>query len=81
MDKIIISLSLVEVNRFDGKKSIRDTYAVIEFNRDCMILNDQIECNSLNKFEEPFCDTVTTISQFAQNVHTFVEFECKKTDV
>lgn len=42
-DKIIISLSLVEVNSFVGKKSIRGTYAVIEFNRDCMILNDQIE--------------------------------------
>lgn len=42
---------------------------MIEFNRDCMILNDQIECNSRNKFEEPFCDTVTTISQFVQNVH------------
>ena len=54
---------------------------MIEFNRDCMILNDQIECNSLNKFEEPFCDTVTIISQFASNVHTFVESSAKKTDV
>lgn len=51
---------------------------MIEFNRDCMILNDQIECNSLNKFEEPFCDTVTIISQFASNVHTFVESSAKK---
>lgn len=59
-DKIIISLYQSKVHIFVGKKSIRGTYAVIEFNRDCMILNDQIECNSLNKFEEPFCDRLLT---------------------
>ena len=78
MDKTIISHCQSNVHIFVGKKSIRDTYAVIEFNRDCLILNDQIECNSRNKFEEPFCDTVTTISQFVQNVHTFVESSAKK---
>ena len=77
-DKIIISNSIDEVNRFVGKKSIRGTYAVIEFNRDCVILMIKRLCNSLTSLRNHLMYTLIIISQFVSNVHTFVESSAKK---